>query len=242
MKRWRLDLAILPGLLAQGQEMVNHFALEMARACQKRPSFHPIATPGISKEPWRSFYAAYAKSLGEWGVLNISHKKPSPMDQIPQAWIFYNKRFLLDGGLVGAWAPFGGISSQLAHLGMILYIAAIGNATIAMNYAKHPREQVAHLELHRGTTVGWAHFISEEDDVIRRNVLRELGHDSATMRQVAKTKKGRPGKGGKGPPKGDKGGRKGGNGNKKGDKRGQGHWPYNNTWGEKQPAPPSLAD
>ena len=182
MKRWRLGLSKLSGLLAPGQEMVNHFTREMAKAEKKRPSFQPYVTPGLAQEPWRPFYPAHAKALGNWKVLNSSHKKPSQMDLSFQAWAFYNLRFLRAGELAGAWAPFGGISAQLTHIGLILNMAVIENATIDMTYADHFREQASHLARLRATTVDWAHPLSEEDDVIKRNVLRELGQASAEMK------------------------------------------------------------
>ena len=38
MKSWLLGISRLPGILAPGQEMVNHFALELTKARQKRPA------------------------------------------------------------------------------------------------------------------------------------------------------------------------------------------------------------
>ena len=186
MKRWRLDLSKLPGLLAQGQEMVNHFALEMTKAKQKRPSYQPYATPGLSTEPWRPFYPAHAKAMDTWKVPNGPRKKPSPNDLSCQAWTFYNLRCLLAGNLEGAWAPYGGIAAQMAHIGLILNMAVVENATIAMAYAKQFRGQAAHLARQRTATVDWAHLLAEEDDAIKRNVLRELGHATATMKHVTK--------------------------------------------------------
>ena len=52
-----------------------------------------------------------------------------------------------------------------------------------MTYSEHFREQASHLAPQRTAAVGWVHFISEEDDVVKRNVLRVLGHASATMKQ-----------------------------------------------------------
>ena len=120
MKSWRLDLSSLTGLLAPGQEMVNFPTLEIEKAKQKRPAYHPYVTPDLSKEPWRPFYPAHAKAMDTWRTLNISHKKPSPLDFSFQAFVFYNLRFLLAGDLTGAWTPFGGISAQMTHFGLIL--------------------------------------------------------------------------------------------------------------------------
>ena len=153
----------------------------MTKARQKRPTYQPYATPDISQEPCRPFYPARTKAIETWKVLISSHKKPSPMDLSFQAWSFYNLRFLLAGGLAGAWAPFGGLSAQLAQLGLIFNMAAIENSTIAMTYSEHFRGQAAHLARQRAASVDWAHFLSEEDGVIKRNVLRGLGRASATM-------------------------------------------------------------
>ena len=175
MKNWKLGLSGLSGLLDPGQEMVNHFTLEITKALQKRPTYRPYVIPDLSKEPWRPFYPAHAKALEGWRTLNSSHKKPPPLDLSFQAWSFYNLRFLLAGDLAGAWAPFGGIAAQLSHLGLLLNMSVVENATIAMTYAKYFREQAAHLARQRTTAVDWPNFLAVEDDVIKRNVLRELG-------------------------------------------------------------------
>lgn len=219
MKHWRLGPSKLPALLDPDQEMVNFFTVEITKARQKRPTYLPYVIPDLSQDPWRPFYPDHTKAIGTWKVPNGSRKKTAPMDLSFQAWAFYNLRFLLVGDLAGAWTPFGGISAQSTHLGMILNMAIVENATIAMTYSRKFREQAAHLARQRATTVDWVHFLSEEDGVVKRNVLRELGHASATMpNQVAQkplaekvpkwTYKG-PNVDKKGGKKGDKKGRKG---------------------------------
>ena len=69
-----------------------------------------------------------------------------------------------------------------AHLNM----AIIESATVAMSYAKQFREQAAHLSRQRAATVEWAQFPHMEDGAVKRNVLRELGHATATMKPTAK--------------------------------------------------------
>ena len=101
METWQLVLSSLSGLLAPGREMVNFPTLEMAKAKQKRPAYHPYATPGLIKEHWLPCYPARAKALGSWRALGGSHKKPSPMDLICQSFVFYNLRLLLAGDLAG---------------------------------------------------------------------------------------------------------------------------------------------
>ena len=236
MKHWKLDLSHLTGFLAPDQEMVNFFTVELTKAKQKRPAYKPYVVPDLSKEPWRPFYPAHAKALETWRALNNSHKKPSPLDLSFQTWVFYNLRFLLAGDLTGAWTPFGGMSAQLSHLGLLLNMSVIENATIAMTYSKLFREQAAHLARQRTTTVDWTSFLSEEDDVIKRNALRELGHGSTTMPNSFPPKQKA-----KAPPPpfgGDKSSRKG-NGKKgkgkgwKGDKSAANDWSSNNDWGRK---------
>ena len=134
-----MDLSGLSGLIAPGQEMVNRFTLETTKDQQKRPSYRPYVFLDLPKEPWRPFYPAHAKSSDGWRTLNSSHKRPSPLDISVQAWAFYNFRFFSAGGLAGEWAPFGGMSAQLAHLGLLLNMSAVGNSTIAMTYAKYSR-------------------------------------------------------------------------------------------------------
>ena len=50
-----------------------------------------------------------------------------------------------------------------------------------MTYAKQFREQASHLARQRTTSVDWVHFLSEEDDVIKKNVLRELGSTTTAL-------------------------------------------------------------
>ena len=108
------------------------------------------------------------------------------------------------------------MSSQLTHFGLILNMAVIENATIAMTYAEQFREQAAHLARQRAASAGWHQFLPGGDDVLKRNVLREIGHASASMKVATEkptntdqTAKGLDGAG-KRDPKGKKKGRKGG--------------------------------
>ena len=228
METLRLDLSCLSGLLAPGREMVNFPTLEMPKTKQKRPAYHPYVIPDLSKEPWRPFYPAHTKAMESWRPLNGSRKKPSPMDLSFQSFVFYNLRFSLSGDLAGCWAPFGGISAQMTHFGLILNMAVVENATIAMTYDKQFMEQASHLARQRTTTVDWAHFLSGEDDVIKRNVLRVLGHASATMKAVTK-KPTNPDQPSKGP---DRAGKRDPKGKKKGKKGGKQDW--NSDWRGKQ--------
>ena len=155
----------------------------MAKARQKRPAYKPYVAPDLPTDPWMPFYPAHAKALENRRTLNSSHKRHSSLGLSFQMWTFYNFRFLLAGDLAGDWAPFGGISAQLTHLGLLISMAVVENATIAMTYAKFFREQSAHLARLRTTTIDWAHFLSEEDGVINLNVLRELGQ-LQTARQI----------------------------------------------------------
>ena len=92
----------------------------------------PHINPDLIKEPWRASYPAHTKALYTWGSLSGSREKTSPVDLSAHAWVFYNVRFLLVCELAGAWARFGGISAQLAHLGLIANMDVVENANIAM--------------------------------------------------------------------------------------------------------------
>ena len=196
--------------------MVNFFTMEIAKAKQKRSAYHPYVIPALSKDPWRPFYPAHAKALESWMTLNTSRKKPSPSGLNFQAFIFYNLRFLLAGDLAGFWAPFGDIAAQFAHLGLIFNMAVVENGAIATTYAKQFTEKASHLARQRTAAVDWASFLPGEDGVIKKNVLRELGHTSLTKQP---TKKQHPPK--RDPPSRtyDKGGVKGGK-DQKGKKKG----------------------
>lgn len=71
-------------------------------------------------------------------------------------------------------------------------MSVVENATISMTYAKLLREQAAHLARQRATPVNWAQFLAAEDDVIKRNVLCELGQCSSTMKAHPWTNKWAP--------------------------------------------------
>ena len=88
-----------------------------------------------------------------------------------------------------------------------------------MTYAKQFRGQASYLARQRTTAVDWVSFLSEEDDVTKKNFLRELGHTSLTKQP---TKKQPPPK--REPPTRtyDKGGDKGGRGPKGKKKGGKG--------------------
>ena len=65
-------------------------------------------------------------------------------------------------------------------------MAVLGNATIAMTCAKQFRGQSAHLARQRTTTIDRVQFLAEEDDVLKKNVLRELGQTTTNFKRVAK--------------------------------------------------------
>ena len=97
-----------------------------------------------------------------------------------QAWALYNLRFIIAGGFSGAWRTFGGISAQLTHFGLILNIAEVENSTIAMGYGENFRLEAAQMARMRADEMEWAKYLSQEDEIIKKNALRDLGHTAST--------------------------------------------------------------
>ena len=108
------------------------------------------------------------------------------MDTSFQAWTLYNLRFINAGVLTGAWRTFGGIAAQMSHFGLILNMAVVENATIAMAYEKNFRLEASHLVRMRTGEIDWAKYLSQEDEVIKQNVLRGLGHTTSTLKPPKK--------------------------------------------------------
>ena len=181
MAKWKWSMNNLTGMLAPDQEMTNFFSSEFAKAKLKRPPYIPFVIPDLKEQPWRPFYPAHTRAFENWQKLNSSHKKPTPMDTSFQAWTLYNMRFIISGELTGAWRTFGGISAQWSHFGLILNMAVVENATIAMAYEKNFRLEAAHLARMRADEIDWVKYLSTEDEIIKKNVLRDLGHTTSTF-------------------------------------------------------------
>ena len=163
----------------------------------------------------------------------------------------YSLRFLLAGDLAGCWAPFGGISTQFAHIGLIFNVAVVENGAIAMTYAKQFRGKPRILRGNGPQPSTGSLPCRMRVALRKKNALREIGHASLTNQPTEKQHAPK-----RDPPSRtyDKGGDKGGK-DPKGKKKGgqpRRDWGKTNNWGradwgadrasQAQPQPQQLAN
>ena len=124
----------------------------------------------------------------------------------------YILRFVIVGDLLDDWAAFGGISSQLSHLSIVLHLATVGNATLAIIYDSELRAHIQRLARLRGEGADSARLLTEENTEIKQRLKRDCGKNKA---KKAADKSSMCGK------NGEKGGKKG----SEGEMSGCSEWP-----------------
>ena len=72
----------------------------------------------------------------------MAHKRPSAQTSSHQLLMMGYLRFIYAGDLAGAWGRFGGLSGQLAHLGILMAISLTDAVMVAMSYDKTVRSTV----------------------------------------------------------------------------------------------------
>ena len=102
-----------------------------------------------------------------------------PKLPVVASWLLYLLCFIYAGGLFGAWADFGALSSQMAHLGTVPHMAVLENASVAMLYDQQFRTEREQLERKRPTGVDWVKEHAEVHETVKKNVMRELGYSQA---------------------------------------------------------------
>ena len=220
LKHWSPSLTNLRGTLLPDQDMCNHFSFELAKGACKKPPIVPFVLGELHKKPWVPQESSHTRALDAWKVLQKSHKRPSNCDLGFQAWITYSLRFILSGDLVSAWKTFGGIALQFTHLGTVLNMAVTENATIAQLYDAKVRTYANELSKFRERDTDIIKLLQEEDQRIKREVLRECGITQTFALPTWKENKGGKRKKEKGKGKGK---------NKKTYGKGRGH-PSNGDW------------
>ena len=160
-----------------------------------------------------------------------------------QLFVLIYIRFILAGDMAGAWANFGGIAAQWAHLGTLLTIAVTDNALAAMAHDRsirttietHSRKRIPSDQLAK-----MVKMLTEEHDTAKKAILREISASSAAKRPIVRktTLKVDPSRRNKGEGKNTNKGKgknqnwKGAQGDQGGD-RGKGRkrtWGSNNSW------------
>ena len=215
MKRWRPNMRDLTGHIKPSQDLCNHFSLEIAKGKLLSPPVFPYVVPDLSKKPWAIQEPAHTAALESWQKLQKSHKRPGTQEVSINQWFIYNLRYILAGDLAGAWDPFGGLAAQLNHIGIVLDLAVTEHAGVALSYdlqVKNLAKQMAETDREKNKVET---LLSDLNQTIKNNVLREFG-----IMPTYTSHKSKPPKGDKDKGKGDKHKGKG----RKSDKRGGGRF------------------
>ena len=166
--------------------------------------------------------------------MRASHRRANDQT-VSSQWITLNYiRFFLAGDLAGAWAAFGGLTPQLAHLGTLLSIASTANGPTAMAYGRSVRATVETHSRKRTSgdmTTKMFKMLTEEHDVPKNAILRELAVDTVEKKRGKVSLK----TNGKGdPPRRTYFPKEEG----KGKGKGKGQWPqWNSPWRNDRHAP-----
>ena len=163
---------------------------------------HPVAphaVPGLSKKPWAIQEPAHTSALDTWQKLQKSHKRPGLQALSINQWFLYNVRYILAGDLDVAWAPFGGLSAQFNHVGIVLDLAVTEHAGVALSYdlqVGNLAKKMAETDREKNKVEG---LLSDINQTIENNCLRESGIIPTYTPHKTKNNKGDKDKG-----KGDK--------------------------------------
>ena len=175
LKGWNPRLSDLKGLLLPDQDACNFFSFELAKGRCKKPPMVPFVVGEMSLKPWMPNESAHVRAMEGWVSLQKTHKRPSNTTVSFQAWITYSLRFILAGDLASAWKTFGGLAAQLSHLGTVLNIATLENATIAMTYDMKVRHYANELSKMREKDSEIIALLLNEDQRLKREALRDCG-------------------------------------------------------------------
>ena len=129
----------------------------------------------MATKPWIPNEAAHIRSMGWWKSLRKTHKRHPNTEVSFQAWISYSIRFIRSGDITSAWKTFGGVADQLSHLGEVLNIATLENATIAMTYDAKVRTYAGELFKARDKDSEIIALLTNEDQRLKRETLRDCG-------------------------------------------------------------------
>ena len=123
MKKWAPSLALLAGIWTPGQEMANHFAIELTRGDLEIPPYTPFLTAGLSTTPRRPSGPAFGGSREARGESNCLIKDRRPNRSLP------NPSCPITCGSYLTWASLlrggdlGGLAAQISQLGAHLAIS-----------------------------------------------------------------------------------------------------------------------
>ena len=216
MKKWALSLGLFAGILSPGQDMVNHFALELTRGGLEISPHTPFATGDLSSTPWvpsgpNRCLGGRAKN-GRNSNLPIKGRLPSRSLRKPSFSITCGP-YLPEASLVHG-PNLGGLAAHISHLGTRPAIANNENATAAMTYDKAIRaviETNSRKRISAEQRVKLVEMLKQEHGTAKKSTIRDMAASNGprpVKKTVIKTyKKGDPrrpkGQGGR--QKGEKG-------------------------------------
>lgn len=102
MRKWATSLTALSGALVDGQEMVNHFAIEPARGISDAPTYTHFVAGSLYEDLWIPAGPAFARPRETWERQQTTHKRPTGHPIPPRLLVVNYLLFVLDGEIDGA--------------------------------------------------------------------------------------------------------------------------------------------
>ena len=127
--------------------------------------------------------------VGRMWPLQKTRKRPSNREISFHSWISYSLRSILPGAISSAWGTCGGLADQTAHLGAVINIAVLENATIAMTYDTKIRTYASELSKFREREKEIISLLSDDGRSIKREPLRGCGITQTFARNPTKEMK-----------------------------------------------------
>lgn len=124
-------------------------------------------------DAYRTYFRPIARNLGK---LQLTHNRPSNQTISFQAFFLNYLRFVLAGGIAGAWGHFGFLAAQMAHLGTTIAIAANETAMAAIAYDKAIRTTIESGSRKRISAEGRKKLIAmltEEHGRAKKAIMRD---------------------------------------------------------------------
>ena len=174
--------------------------------------------------------SAHLRAHDGWKALQKTHKRPPNLEISFQSRSAYSLRFILAGDLTSAWKTFGGLSAQLTHLGAVLNIATLENATIAMAHDSKIWTYANELSKFRERDNDIITLLTSEYQRIKRENLRDCGCAQTFARAPTTERKGQANKQEQKGTKRDKGKQVKGKGNGAKSRKNDKWKPQNNNW------------
>ena len=135
VKKLKFDFSSPRGFLLPDQDMCNKISDQIARAQAVNPPYTPYPSADLSLVPWIPDTIEHAGAFQGWKQRSRQSKNKNQFMSV-QLWMFAHLRFIIAAQLCGAWDKFGGLSSQLNHLGHVLNLSVLYGMHAGMEYHK----------------------------------------------------------------------------------------------------------